>query len=186
VKLALALLLLAACDESKSGEPPPSRVNAAKTTKRQGNSVEAFCDVYAAPDKAPSFAWPPLAESAPAPATTWRWINLWASWCKPCTEEIPRLAKWRDKLKTFDLVLVSIDQSTDDLAAYQKLLPETRRTLRLTDEKAQEAWFTKLGLTAATPIPVHVFVDAKQRVRCVRAGGVRDQDLPIVEKLLAE
>jgi hypothetical protein len=58
--------------------------------------------------------------------------------------------------------------------------------LRLTDEKAQEAWFAQLGLNAGTPIPVHIFVDAKQRVRCVRAGGVRDKDLAIVEKLLAE
>jgi thiol-disulfide isomerase/thioredoxin len=102
--LAIALALVS-CDEGKSGEPPPSRVNAAKTTKGQGTTVESFCDVYASGDKAKPFAWPKLAESSPWPTSsnTWRWINVWATWCKPCVEEIPRLVKWRDKLKTFDL-----------------------------------------------------------------------------------
>jgi thiol-disulfide isomerase/thioredoxin len=182
--LAIALAL-AGCDEGKSNEPVPSRVNAAKTAKGQGTTVESFCDVYATPDKAPAFAWPKLQDSKwPTSATTWRWINVWATWCKPCVEEIPRLVKWRDKLKTFDLAFLSIDQSSDDLADFKAKHPGTPETYRLKDEKAQEAWFAQLGIAAGAPIPVHIFVDAKQRVRCVRAGGVRDQDLAIIEKLL--
>jgi thiol-disulfide isomerase/thioredoxin len=189
LSLAVALVGLVACDESKSTQPPPSRVNAAKTAKTQGTTVESFCDVRPAADTAPQLAWPRLAEPAPAPATTWRWINVWATWCKPCVEEIPLLARWRDKLKgtrPFDLTFVSIDESADDLAAYKKAHPDTPPTLRIADTKVQEAWFVQLGLTAGTPIPVHIFVDARQRVRCVRAGAVREQDFAIVEKLLGE
>lgn len=181
-------LAFAAC-ESKSNEPPPSRVNAAKTTKTQGTTIESFCDVHATADTARQLAWPKLGEAAPAPASTWRWINIWATWCKPCTKELPLLVQWRDKLRSttpFDLVFVSIDESNDDLETFKKTQPSTPPTLRIADTKIWEAWFVHLGLTAGTPIPIHVFVDPKQRVRCVRAGAVREQELPIVEKLLAQ
>jgi hypothetical protein len=48
-------------------------------------------------------------------------------------------------------------------------------------------WFQQLGIPGdPPPIPMHVFLDSQQRVRCVRAGGVTDGDLAIIEKLLAQ
>ena len=26
----------------------------------------------------------------------WRWVNLWATWCTPCVEEMALLRQWRD------------------------------------------------------------------------------------------
>ncbi len=187
--LITVLALSLSCEESKP-EPAPSRVNGAKTTKGQGATVDAFCDVHSSADNAKPLAWPALTGAAPAPAATWRWINVWATWCKPCVDEIPRLAKWNTKLaaagKKFDLAFVSVDESADDVGAFRKDHPEIASSLRLADSKAQDAWFAQLGLTGSPPIPIHVFVDPQQRVRCVRAGGVRDQDYGVVEKLLAE
>jgi thiol-disulfide isomerase/thioredoxin len=180
---ALICLALLGCEDSRPSGDPPSRVNAAKTTQQKGTSVESFCDVHATADKAAKLAWPALAEPAPKPATTWRWINVWATWCKPCIEEMPRLAAWKKKLGN-DLVFVSVDESADEIAGFKKSHPETPDSLRLADAKSQEAWFAQLGLQGAPPIPIHVFVDPQQRVRCVRAGGVRDQDYAIIEKLL--
>jgi len=184
----IALAALGACEETKPSGDPPSRVNAAKTTQHKGATVESFCDVYAAAAKAPKLVWPALAEAPPAPAAGWRWINIWATWCKPCVEEMPRLVKWQAKLggpTKLDLAFVSVDESADDITTFKKSHPDTPATLRLADSKTQEAWFTQLGLVGAPPIPIHVFVDAQQRVRCVRAGGVRDADYAIIEKLLA-
>ncbi len=185
----IALAALGSCEESKSGEPPPSRVNGAKTTKAQGATTDAFCDVRAGADTAKPFAWPSLAEAAPPAASGWRWINVWATWCKPCVEEMPRLAKWKPKLeaagKKVDLQFVSVDESADDVGAFRKAHPDTPASLRLADSKTQETWFAQLGLTGST-IPIHVFVDPQGRVRCVRAGGVRDQDYGAIEKLLGE
>ncbi|MBA2541412.1 MAG: TlpA family protein disulfide reductase [Deltaproteobacteria bacterium] len=194
----IVLAALGACDDTKPAGDPPSRVNAAKTTQTKGATVESFCDVYATPDKAPKLVWPVLAatgvavpggaEAPPAPAAGWRWINIWATWCKPCVEEMPRLVKWQAKLggpAKLDLAFVSVDESADAIATFKKSHPDTPTTLRLADSKTQETWFTQLGLAGAPPIPIHVFVDAQQRVRCVRAGGVRDQDYAIIEKLLA-
>jgi thiol-disulfide isomerase/thioredoxin len=156
---------------------------------QKGASTEAFCDVHYTADKAPAFSWPAI-QNTPAAATSWRWINVWATWCKPCVEEMPRLVKWRDKLaaagKQVELVFVSIDEADDDVATYRREHADAPPTLRMPDTKARTAWFKSLGLDGDPPIPVHVFVDAKGHTRCARAGGVREQDWAVVERLLHE
>ncbi len=187
--LTLALVALApACgkDDTHAGEPT-SRVNAAKVTAKKTDTA-AFCDKKFDRETAPAFTTPDLAGGALASATTWRWVNVWATWCKPCVEEIPRLMKWRDKLAAttpYELQLVSIDESDDDIAAFRKLHPDTPASPRLAKADAHGAWFTQLGLDAAAPIPVHIFVDPSNHVRCVRAGGVREQDYGMIEALFA-
>lgn len=178
----IACLALAAC-ESKSSTPEPSRVNAAKTAKKT-DAVASFCDVRHDRETAPKLEVPPLVDGTlAAPAGKWRWLNVWATWCKPCVEEIPRIVKWRDKLGV-DLAFVSVDESADDLAAYRKLHPETPASPRLAKPDGQGAWYAALGLDAGAPIPIHVFVDPDGRVRCVRAGGVREQDFDAIAALL--
>ena len=34
--------------------------------------------------------------SAGVRGTTWTWVNLWATWCAPCVEEMELLGRWRD------------------------------------------------------------------------------------------
>ncbi len=179
--------LVVACDERKAGSgDPPSRVNAAKTSAHKGATTESFCDVYAKPEKAVPLVWPALASGeVPAAAKTWRWINVWATWCKPCTEEIPRLTQWRDRLKV-DLAFLSVDETEDEVVAHRKLHPETPASLRIANPKVQEAWVAQLGLTGSPPIPIHVFVDPANKVRCVRAGGVLASDYSMIERLLTE
>jgi len=183
----VASAVLCACDKGTPGDPP-SRVEGAKTAKVQGTSVEAFCDVYTPADQAKPLVWPALVEAAPAPAATWRWVNVWATWCKPCVDELPRLASWQPKLAAaghpIDLVFVSVDESADNLTEFRSAYPKTPPTLRLANSETQGAWFAQLGLAGAPPIPIHVFVDPAQNIRCVRAGGVRDKDYAVVEKLL--
>jgi len=182
---------LAGCDEhADKGGDPPSRVNGAKTTVGQAATTAAFCDVHATADKAALFHWPGLVEAPPVSSSGWRWINVWATWCNPCIEEMPRIQKWRSKLaasgRSIDLAFISVDESADDITAFRKLHPGTPASARIADSKTQEAWFAQLGLTGSPPIPIHIFVDSQNRIRCARAGGVRDQDFAVVERLLAE
>jgi thiol-disulfide isomerase/thioredoxin len=190
---ALAAAAGAACEDRKQGAggDPPSRVNSARTAARQGATVEAFCDVHFPPGKGPAFQWPPLAPSggaAPPAPGGWRWVNVWATWCKPCVEEMPRLRAWRDRLaaagKPFELAFVSVDETDADIAEFRQLHPGAPPSTRLADPSKSPAWFRELGLSEVSPIPVHFFVDPSNRVRCSRAGGVREQDYAMVEKLL--
>jgi thiol-disulfide isomerase/thioredoxin len=191
--LALALVLLAAgCDSSSGGEAPRSRVDAVKATAGKGPSIEDLCDVHHEAEKAPAFAWPALAGEAPAGAAGaagaaggWRWINVWATWCKPCLEELPRLASWRGKLGgRVALEFVSADESDEVVAAFRKEHADAPEGPRVKDAAALAAWLPALGLDAEAPIPLHVFVDPSGKTRCVRSGAVRDGDLAAVERLV--
>ena len=179
----IALCALCACDKGGDNAEPSSRVNAAKVTAKKTDTA-AFCDRHDPPETAPAFVEPPLASGKLAASAKWRWINVWATWCKPCIEEMPRLVTWQ-KTMPFELQFVSVDEADEDVTAYRKSHPETPESVRLAKPDLQGAWFAKLGLDIGAPIPVHIFVDPANRVRCVRAGGVREQDRAVVEALFA-
>lgn len=189
--IALALAL-GGCDkqDAPSGEPP-SRTNAAKTAKK-AVSTEAFCDVHFAGDQGPLMQVPEVAQKeAIVPAAGgWHWFNVWATWCKPCVEEMPRLVKWRDKLRAagtkLETSFISVDESDAAIAAFKKDHASAPASARLVDLKGQEAWFKQLGLDGNPPIPIHVFVAPSGHIRCARAGSVREQDYAAIEALLAE
>jgi thiol-disulfide isomerase/thioredoxin len=181
--------MLAACGKSdSSSEPLPSRAEGAKTNTGQKASTAAFCDFHKADDSGPLLQLPALGEyKITSKPDTWTWINVWATWCKPCVEEMPRLAAWQAKLgKPVSLEFVSVDESDAVVAAYQKEHHDPPRTARLADPSTKEAWFTQLGLDAAAPIPLHIFVSPSGHIRCARAGSIRDADLAAVQLLLAE
>ena len=181
-----AATALAACDggSTRSGEPS-SRVNAVKGQAR-AVSADELCDVRHPDTRAPAFALPALAGPAPAATGRWRWINVWATWCKPCVEELPRLGRWATRhAGRVDLVLVSADATDAEVARYRAAHPAVPASARLADPDALPPWLTTLGLDAASPIPIHVLVDPEGRTRCVRAGGVGDGDLTAAEALLA-
>jgi thiol-disulfide isomerase/thioredoxin len=187
----IALALAAAACSKDDHAPPPPRVEGAQVQGRKDASVETFCDRHVADESGPVLTLPPLAgpQLTAAPGH-WRWLNVWATWCKPCVEEMPRLARWREKLAAgghpVDLAFVSVDESSDDIAAFRKLHPEMPDSARLADSNKQGPWFTTLGLGAASPIPVHVFASPTGHIRCVRAGGVSDRDYAVIESLLGE
>jgi thiol-disulfide isomerase/thioredoxin len=186
----IALAALGACEDKKDDGPPPSRVNAVKADPAAAQAAaEAFCDVRHPADKAPAFALPALSGEAPAMPDGWRWVNVWATWCKPCVEEIPMLRTWRDKLakkRPFHLVFVSGDASDEELATYRGLVDAAPDGPRIADYEALPAWLATLGLEGSPSLPVHILVDPAGKTRCVRAARVTEKDLAAVETLLAE
>jgi len=51
-------------------------------------------------------------------------LNFWATWCKPCEDEMPAMQRLANALAgtDFELVAVSVDQSADDVRAYRDRL----------------------------------------------------------------
>lgn len=51
-------------------------------------------------------------------------LNIWATWCPPCREEMPSMQKLHEHFKGKDFVMltVSIDEKKEDVAAFVKEL----------------------------------------------------------------
>ncbi len=188
-----AALVSVACDDGPSthvsGAEPAGRVVAVAAAKNQASESD-LCDVLKPADSAPTFAYPALDQAAATPApASWRWINVWASWCGPCVEEMPLITRMRGDLNSagakVDLVYVSVDQTPGAMAGFQATHPEAKGSLRLSDFKTLEAWLTSVGLDAGATLPIHLFVDPNGKVRCARTGALRATDLPLIKKLVS-
>jgi thiol-disulfide isomerase/thioredoxin len=189
----IASLFLPACPEDTPAAPESlSRVNAVRAHGRPP-SVDDFCDAHASATDAKIFAWPALASGAAAPRATpgrWRWVNLWATWCRPCLSEMPMVFSWKDRLTAaghpVDVQLLSVDASNDEVEQYQGLHSEVNGTVRMAEPGAVQAYLTSLGLDGGASIPVHVFVDPAGKVRCVRAGAISEDDFDDVQLVVSQ
>lgn len=174
----------------------------ASSTRSRSESVQAaapaavdpkeFCETWHEEGSAPALALPPL--TGPTPASTGpttqgksRWLNVWATWCKPCIEELPRLHKWQAELgkkADFELVFLSADGDPAAVKEFAKAHPEVAGSLELQTADALQPWATSIGMAGQAVLPIHVFVDGKNRVRCVRTAGIGEGDRAVVEQLL--
>lgn len=178
------------CDGGGEADPDPEkqgRVNAVQAEEEKAPEPAAFCDQYRKPSEAPSFEFPELAGEPPSMGEGWVWVNVWATWCKPCIEEMPRLVEWREDLADAglsELLLISVDDQQKKIEKFREDHPETPESLRIANPDAAPEWIESLGLGASAPLPVHIFVDPDNRVRCLRAGGIGEDDYGAVERVL--
>jgi thiol-disulfide isomerase/thioredoxin len=185
--ISLLALGVFACDEAPSAPAPSGRV-VAVAAKENANVLD-LCDKLKTPIAA-DFAMPTALEGAPKPATNgWRWINVWATWCSPCTEELPLITRFQSELAAkgtqVSLELISVDVSNELVQKFSESHPEAKQSLRVSDPAALEPWLVSLGLDAGATLPVHIFVDPSNKVRCVRTGALNEPHLPLLKKLLA-
>jgi thiol-disulfide isomerase/thioredoxin len=147
-----------------------------------------MCDV--APNTPSAVRWPELSSGnvAPQTGTSFRWVNIWASWCKPCVEELPLLTQtigsWQAKGQRVALTLVSVDAEAESADKFLAARPELPKTARLKDSSAAPSWLTQLGLGAGTSIPVHIILDAQDKLLCARAGSIGTRELDQFQKLM--
>lgn len=104
-------------------------------------------------------------------------LNLWATWCGPCREEIPALGELHEKYKSrgFAVVGVDIDESVDQVKGFLKKHKVTYPMLASTEHRTAEA----LGDLDA--LPTSVLIDESGGVIEVLVGGI---EVPYLEKLL--
>ncbi|MEY4513026.1 MAG: hypothetical protein RLZZ450_5148 [Pseudomonadota bacterium] len=181
------LVLVAACDESKGGSAtPPPRVEAI-TSKSSDDKPTDLCDVVPGAGRN-TFVFPELAGAAPAVGGGYRWINVWATWCPPCVEELPLLhklgAEFAKSGAKVSLQLLSVDATQAAVDTFQAAHPEVAGSLRIADFATLESWLTSIGLDKGATLPVHVFVDPAGKVICSRTGAIAESDVPRVKRLL--
>ncbi len=188
--LALGVLVLG-CDEKPAG-PAPSRFASVKKTTQASST--AFCDQSypGSGEGSKKFSAPALRDFGPrAPAQAgWTWLNVWATWCKPCVEEMGVLNRWRDAF-TKDGVpvhfeLLSIDETSAQPALEEwsaKNLPGPIEWIR--SEQDFGPFLDSLSVERTAAIPIHVLIDPRGMVRCVRVGAIHEQNYGAVKSLIA-
>jgi peroxiredoxin len=94
-------------------------------------------------------------------------LNFWATWCKPCTTEMPAMQATYDRLRDKGFVVLAINELEDvpkvreHIRTYQHTFP-----VLLDQDNAVANLYGVYGL------PVSVFVDAEGRVQEYVKGGI--------------
>lgn len=129
--------------------------------------------------------------SAALPTGKWAWINLWAAWCAPCKEEIPRLQGFATRLgqegRDMNLVFLSLDDDERQLEQFLASQPEqgVRSTYWLREGHERDDWLAGIGLGKDPQLPAQLLVDPHGKVRCSVTGAVEDQDYAEIAAIVA-
>lgn len=94
-------------------------------------------------------------------------VNFWATWCKPCVEEMPYFIKAAGQYaqQPFKLIFVSLN-SPKELAAVQKFTDSrniTQTVLLLTETNAN-VWINRVDSTWTGSIPATAFYRNGQKL----------------------
>ena len=96
-------------------------------------------------------------------------INFWATWCKPCVQELPYFEKARASFsgKPVRFRYISLDFAADFKS---RLLPFISRKMPgaqvyLLDETDYNAWIDKVEPTWGGSIPVTLFINNPKKIR---------------------
>lgn len=184
------LLALAGCTEDVATTASPRRVDAVAAPKKKGPDLDAFCEVRHDAATAPMFSMPHTDVPSEGVGSGWTWVNVWATWCGPCVEEMPRLRAWVDRFAKegapFSLRLLSVDENAAVIPAFREKHKDWPASPRLADFRQLPAFLASAGLDQSAALPLHLFIDAKQRLRCVRVGAVEDHHAEAIKAVLSQ
>ena len=98
-------------------------------------------------------------------------LNFWATWCKPCTTEMPAMQAMYDKLRDKGFVVLAVNELEDDAKVREhiKQYGHTFPVLMDHDNKVANQ-FGVFGL------PVSVFIDQEGRVQEYIKGGLLTEE----------
>ncbi len=99
-------------------------------------------------------------------------VNFWATWCKPCTTEMPAMQASFDKLRDKGFVVLAINELEDEVKVREhiKQYGHTFPVLMDRDNKVANQ-FGVFGL------PVSVFIDQQGRVQEYIKGGLLTEQM---------
>lgn len=109
-------------------------------------------------------------------------LNVWATWCAPCREEMPSLDRLQQSVGGFDFEVVALSIDRGGVFAVQSFYDELDlRALRIYVDASADA----LRGLGALGIPVTVFADRSGRELWRVTGPARWDDPEVVARIRA-
>jgi peroxiredoxin len=103
-------------------------------------------------------------------------LNFWATWCAPCTEEMPSLLQLHHDQPNLVILAVSVDQDADDYRNFIARRHVDLITVRDPDEKAARLYHTEMW-------PESYVIDRKGIIRS-KFVGAQDWTSPEIRAYL--
>ena len=99
-------------------------------------------------------------------------LNFWATWCKPCTTEMPAMQASFDRLRDQGFVVLAINELEDDARVREHIKTYGHTFTVLMDPDNQVA--NQFGVYG---LPVSVFIDQQGKVQEYIKGGLLTEQL---------
>ncbi len=112
-------------------------------------------------------------------------LNLWASWCPGCKDEMPELMGLQDSFgpDRFSVVAVNIDNKLDNALSFLEKFPDkVGRALNFPVLYDQDKVMAKA--LRPTLLPTSYLVDAEGRILLVLGGSITEDRLGEVRKAI--
>ena len=94
-------------------------------------------------------------------------LNFWATWCKPCTTEMPAMQAIYDRLREKDFVVLAVNELEDDDKVREHIRMYKHTFPVLMDRENRVA-----NLYGVYGLPVSVFIDEAGVVQAYVKGGL--------------
>ena len=94
-------------------------------------------------------------------------LNFWATWCKPCTTEMPAMQATFDKLRGKGFVVLAVNELEDD-AKVRAHIREYKHTFPVLMDRENRV----ANLYGVYGLPVSVFIDEAGVVQAYIKGGL--------------
>ncbi|MDI3289667.1 TlpA family protein disulfide reductase [Polyangium sp. 15x6] len=179
-----------------AGTTPASATASAKPSAAPAAPRKLCADTTArpAPKGALKTAAAPGATALPGSISfgvgKWVWVNLWAAWCGPCKEEMPRLQNFQSRLRNagvmIDLAFVSLDDDERQLSRFLEAQGQggVRASYWLPEGGGRDTWIGALGVKDAGNLPVHALVAPSGQLACLIQGAVEETDYQAIADIV--
>lgn len=164
---------------SQPTQAPRARFEAVTAKEKVSrDDLSGFCDLQSGkPVTLPTTKEPLVSPAGP------RWVNVWATWCKSCIEEVPLIETWRGEYG-FSVAYISADEAPGALDDFRNKHPQFPASAQMKEPEQVADFITQLGLDEGAGLPLHLFLSPDGELRCARAAAISAHHLPLIRELL--
>ncbi len=109
---------------------------------------------------------------------TLRIVNLWATWCKPCVEELPDFIELASAYKTagkaVKFMLIAVEDKFEKVQAF---IENKKPFFYVLTEKDANIWIPQIDAKWEGEIPATLLVNIKQNIRVFKAKQLTRNEL---------